>query len=332
MRAVRCNAYGPPEGVVVEEMPTPEVRDGWVLVEVHAASVNFPDVLMIADQYQVSTPLPFTPGSELAGVVAAVGSGVDTVAVGDRVRASVFGGAFAEQIALPALAVAPVPEAVTFAEAAAFGVVYTTAYHALRTVAEVKPGEWTVVLGAGGGVGMASVDLAKQMGARVLAAASSEEKLQACRELGADATVDYDRDDLKVRVKELTEGGADIVIDPVGGRYSEPALRATRWGGRFVVVGFAAGDIPRIPLNLVLLKGVIIKGFEMRTFAQHAPEEARRDLEELEALFAAGRIHPRISGVYPLGQAAEALRAVADRRAIGKVIVDPTVPAGAVGA
>ena len=317
-------SYGPPEGLVVEDVPDPAVRAGGALVTVHAASVNYPDVLMVADEYQVSIPVPFTPGSEFAGVVVDVADDVQDLLVGDRVCGSAFVGAFAEQASVAAAGLTRVPPSVTFAEAASFGVVYTTAYHALRSVAEVHPGEWVAVLGAAGGVGLAAVDLARQLGARVLAAASSDEKLALCRERGAEALINYSRDDLKEAMKDLTGGGADVVIDPVGGPYSEPALRATRWGGRFVVVGFAAGTIPRIPLNLVLLKGVIVKGFELRTFAQYAPEASQRDREELLALFAAGTIRPYVSAVYPLERVAEALRAVADRRALGKVVVDPT--------
>jgi NADPH2:quinone reductase len=204
-------------------------------------------------------------------------------------------------------------------------VAHTTAYHALRSVAELQPGETVAVLGAAGGVGLAAVEVAVQLGGRVIAAASTDEKLALCRARGADATINYHREDLKEGLKALTGGGVDIVIDPVGGPYSEPALRATRWGGRFVVVGFASGEIPRIPMNLVLLKGVIIKGFEVRTFSQHAAEAARRDHEELQALFARGALRPHVSAVYPLTQVSEALRAVADRQALGKVIVDPTI-------
>jgi len=323
VRAARCETYGPPERVVVEDVPDLRPRDGGVVVEVHAASVNYPDVLIVADEYQVSIPTPFTPGSEFAGAVVAVADDVDGVRVGDRVCGSTFIGAFAEQIALPATALTAVPPSVTYAEAASFGVVYSTAYHALRSVAEVQPGEWVAVLGAAGGVGLAAVDLAKHLGARVLAAASSDEKLAVCHERGAEALVNYERDDLKVAMKELTGGGADVVIDPVGGPYSEPALRATRWGGRFVVVGFASGEIPRIPLNLVLLKGVVIKGFEFRTFAEHAPEASRRDRAELLALFADGKVRPYVSSVYPLDGVAGALREVAERRALGKVVIEP---------
>jgi NADPH:quinone reductase len=271
MKAARCNEYGPPESIVIEELPDPQLTAGYVIIDVHAASVNFPDVLIIADRYQVSFPTPFTPGSEFAGVVRAVAEDVSTVEVGDRVFGSTFAGAFAERIAAPASSITKVPDSVGFPEAAAFGVVYATAYHALRSVAETQPGEWVVVLGAAGGVGLAAVDIARHLGGRVLAAASTDAKLKQCRAMGAEAVVNYETEDLKVRIKEITGGGADVVMDPVGGPYSEQALRATRWGGRFVVLGFASGEIPRIPLNLVLLKGPIIKGFEFRTFGEHVP-------------------------------------------------------------
>lgn len=310
---------------MVDDVPTPTLRPNGVLVDVHAASVNFPDVLLMANEYQVSIPVPFTLGSEFAGVVAAItGDGSDELQVGDRVFGSAFVGAFAEQIGMPVSALTRVPDGVSFAEAAAFGVAYSTAYHALRTVAAVQPGEWVVVLGAAGGVGLASVELATVLGARVLAAASSDAKLALCRERGAVATANYATEDLKAVIKDVTGGGADVVIDPVGGAYSELALRATRWGGRFIVVGFASGEIPRIPLNLVLLKGVIVKGFEFRTFAEHAPEEARRDRDELFALFSSGQVRPHVSAVFPLEQTAEALRAMADRQALGKIVIDPT--------
>jgi NADPH2:quinone reductase len=323
MRAALCKEYGPPESLVVQDLPTPELAPGQVLVDVHAASVNFPDVLLIANEYQVSMPVPFTPGSEFAGIVSAVADDVDTVAVGDRVFGSAFLGAFAEQIAIAAASVEQMPDSASFAEAASFGVVYTTAYHALRSVGQVAEGDWVVVLGAAGGVGVASIEVALHLGGRVLAAASSDEKLALCRKLGAEATVNYETENLKERIKELTGGGADVVVDPVGGKYSEEALRATRWGGRFVVVGFASGEIPRIPLNLVLLKGPVIKGFELRTFMQYAPEDAKRDRAELLDLFGRGLLHPPISEVFPLERVADALRSVAERKALGKVVVDP---------
>ncbi len=323
MRAARCLAYGPPESVVVEDLPDPVPEAGEVLVRIEAAALNYPDVLIVANEYQISIPPPFTPGSEFAGVVAAVGSDVTDFEPGDRVVSTTFVGAFAQLACLPAHAVQRVPDGVTSAEAAAFGVVYATAYHALRSVAAVEAGDWVVVLGAAGGVGLACVELARLLGARVLAAASSPEKLEVCRAAGAEAVIDYETEDLKERIKEITGGGADVVLDPVGGRYAEQALRATRWGGRFVTLGFASGEIPRIPLNLVLLKGVIVKGFEIRTFAQHAPAESRRDREELDALFNAGTLRPHVSAVYSLDQVGEALAALAERRAVGKVVIDP---------
>jgi NADPH:quinone reductase len=316
--------YGPPEAVVIEDIPAPTLRPGGAVVDVRAAAVNFPDVLLVANEYQVSIPVPFTPGSEFAGVVTAVADDTTGLAPGDRVFGSAFAGAFAEQIAMPVAALTRVPARADFASAAAFGVAHTTAYLALRSVAEVQAGDWVVVLGAAGGVGLAAVELATILGARVVAAASSADKLALCQAQGAVATIDYTTEDLKTRIKDITDGGADVVIDPVGGPYSEPALRATRWGGRFVVVGFAAGEIPRIPLNLVLLKGVVVKGFEFRTFAEHAPESARRDHDELFQLFATGRVRPHVSAVFPLEQTGAALRAMADRQALGKIVVDPT--------
>jgi NADPH:quinone reductase len=324
MRAALCRAYGPPDTVIVEDVPSPEPGPGEVLVDVRAAAVNFPDVLLLANQYQVSVPVPFTPGSELAGEVVAVGDGVIGIRPGDRVFGTVMIGAFAEQVVLPAGSVSPIPDGLDFRAAAAFGVAYATAYHSLRSVAAVEPGEWVVVLGAAGGVGLASVELAQVLGGRVVAAASSAEKLQLCRDRGAEQAIDYTTEDLRLRIREATGGAADVVIDPVGGAWSEQALRSVRWGGRFVTVGFASGDIPRIPLNLVLLKGVIVKGFEMRGFMEHAPEAAARDRAELNELLASGRVRPHVGAVYPLSEVAAALQSVADRKAMGKVIIDVT--------
>jgi NADPH2:quinone reductase len=325
MRAAQCLEYGPPESVVVGELSDPVAEPGQVVVRIEAAALNYPDVLIVANKYQVSMPPPFVPGSEYAGTVAAVGDGVTRFAPGDRVFGTAFVGAVAQMISAPQGALHAIPDGVTAAEAAAFGVVYQTAYHSLRSVGEVEKGDWVVVLGAAGGVGLAAVELAQVLGARVLAAASSPAKLDVCRRSGAEATVDYEAEDLKERIKEITDGGADVVVDPVGGPYAEQALRATRWGGRFVTVGFASGEIPRIPLNLVLLKGVIVKGFEIRTFSQHDPDACRRDDEELDELFQAGQIRPHISRVYALDETAAALADLAERRAVGKLVVDPWV-------
>ncbi len=325
MRALRCNSYGPVDGdgLAIEDVPAPVAAANEVLVDIHAAAVNFPDVLLVQNLYQISAPVPFTPGSEFAGVVRAVGVDVHDLVVGDQVMGTGLVGAFAEQIAMPATSLTPVPENVDLRAAAAFGVVYFTAYHSLRSVANVQPGEWVAVLGAAGGVGLASVEVAKLLGAKVVAAASSDDKVDVCRARGADAVINYATEDLKVRLKELTGGGAHVVIDPVGGPYAEQALRSTRFAGRFVTVGYASGEIPRIPLNLVLLKGMVIMGFEFLSFAGHAPDAARRDREELLGHLGAGRIQPHVSNAYPLEHAADALREVAERRATGKVLVEP---------
>jgi NADPH:quinone reductase len=324
VRALRCRRHGDPETCVVEDVAEPVPGPDEVLVRVGAASVNYPDVLLVQNRYQASVPAPFTPGSDFAGTVAAVGHAASGVRVGDRVCGTVFVGAFAEAVVAPASGLVHVPDGVDLPAAAAFPVVYATAYDALRSVAAVRAGDQVVVLGAAGGVGSAAVELARLLGARVIAAASSAEKLAACRARGADATIDYTREDLKARIKEVTGGGADVVLDPVGGAYSEPALRAMAFGGRFVVLGFAAGDIPRVKLNLVLLKGVEIRGYDAAQFAHRRPAEAHRNRSELLALFAAGRLRPLVSRVYPLADAAAALRAIADRRAIGKLVIDPT--------
>lgn len=322
MRALVCRRYGPPEELAVEEMPTPVPGVGEVLVDVRAAAVNFPDVLLVAGAYQVPVPLPFVPGSELAGEVLAVGAGVTAFRRGDLVFGTVPVGAFAERAIVPAGQLAAMPPGADFAEAAAFGVTYRTAYHALRSAAGVGPGDWVVVLGAAGGVGLAAVDLARELGARVVAAASGAEKLALCRAHGATHVIDYTTEDLRLRIRELTDGGAHAVIDPVGGEWSERALRSIRWGGTFVTLGYASGAIPAIPLNLVLLKGITVKGIELRTLGDHDPERERRDREEVLELFAAGRVVPHIGAHFPLAEGAAALRFVADRRALGKVVVD----------
>ncbi|MGA7416647.1 MAG: NADPH:quinone oxidoreductase family protein [Acidimicrobiales bacterium] len=323
MRALRCNRYGSVDSLVVEHVPGPIPAEGQVVVDVVAAAVNFPDVLLVADQYQIHVPVPFTPGSEFAGTVSAVGEGVDGVAIGDRVMGSALIGAFAEQILVPASSVQPVDPAVDLRSAAASVVAHLTAYHALRSVGRVVPGDWVVVLGAAGGVGLAAIELGTVLGARMLAAASTPEKLALCLDKGAEAAIDYRTENLKERIKEIT-GGAHMVIDPVGGPAAEQALRAMRWGGRFVSVGFASGEIPRIPLNLVLLKGVIVTGFAMEGLGRNQPEDVARDRAELLDLLASGRVVPHVSAVYPLEKADRALADLAERRATGKVLIDPS--------
>lgn len=323
MRAAVCRVYGQPEDLVVAEVADPVPGPGQVVVRVHAAAVNFPDVLMIDGKYQVKMPPPFTPGSELAGEVLAVGAGV-SIRPGQRVSATTFVGAFAEQALLPEAAVSAIADDVDFASAAAFGVTYRTAYHALRSIADIRPGDWVVVLGAAGGVGLAAVDLAVAMKARVLAAASSPAKLELCRRRGAEATVDYDKEDLKIRIRELTGDTARVVLDPVGGSYAEPALRGLARGGTFVTLGYAAGAIPAIPLNLILLKGIVVRGMEIRTFVSDRPHDSARDMRELTEMFATGVIRPYIGARFPLADTGAALRLVADRKAIGKVVIDVT--------
>jgi NADPH2:quinone reductase len=320
MKAARCEEYGGPDKVVIRDIPSPELIPGHVLVDVAAAGVNFPDLLFVANRYQVSAALPFTPGAEFAGLVAAVGEGVTGLSVGDPVYGTVFNGAMAEQVLVPAQSLAPVPPGLSLTEAAAFRVTYLTAYHSLVTAGELQPGQWVTVLGAAGGVGTATVDVAARMGARVIAAASSPERLKVALELGAEAGIDYLKEDLKQRIRDITGDGADLVVDPVGDRWAEPALRATRWGGRFVTVGYAGGDIPRIPLNVVLLKNLTVRGVELRTWTQRLPEETARGRQALTDLVAGG-MRPAVSEVHDLDDVAVALRRVADRAATGKVVI-----------
>ncbi len=276
--------------------------------------------MFIAGKYQVKIPPPFIPGNEIAGEVIGAGEGA-SFSPGQRVSGTTFG-AFAEQALLDASQAELIPDDADFASAAAFGVTYRTAYHALRSTAAVTQGDWVIVLGAAGGVGLAAVDLAVAMGAKVLAAASSPEKLELCRQRGAEATVDYDREDLKARIRELTGDSARVVLDPVGGAYSEPALRGLARGGTFVTLGYAAGTIPAIPLNLILLKDICVRGMEIRTFMTDRPDDAVRDLKELAQMFAAGTVRPYIGARFPLSDTAAALRHVADRKVLGKVVID----------
>jgi NADPH2:quinone reductase len=281
--------------------------------------VNFPDVLVIADEYQMSAPLPFVPGSEFAGEVVEVAAGVDTVAVGDRVFGSAFVGAFADEIVVGAANLTRTPTGVEDRTAAAFAVAHRTAYHVLRSVARVQPGEELVVLGAAGGVGLAAVQLGVALGARVTAVASSAEKLEAAAAQGAVELIDHRAGDLRQALKARHPQGTDVVVDPVGGDLAEPALRSLRWAGRFVTVGYASGTIPRIPLNLVLLKGIQVLGFQFLTFATNAPDEMLRNEAELMDLLAAGKVTPHIGATFAFDAVAAALRHVADGKAIGKV-------------
>lgn len=322
MRAAVCHSYGPPEIVKVEELPSPALAAGEVRVRVAAAAVNFPDVLVVANEYQVKVPAPFVPGSEFAGVVEEVAGDVETIAVGDRVTGTGLFGAFAEEVVVAATKLARIPDGVDERSAAAFGVAHRTAYHALRTVARVRPGEELVVLGAGGGVGLAAVQLGSELGASVTAVASSAEKLDVAASHGARTLINHRSRDLRQALREALPAGVDVVIDPVGGDLSEPALRGMRAGGRFVTIGYASGGIPRIPLNLVLVKDIELRGLNLRTLATHSPDAFSRAEGELAELLASRRVLPHISATFPFDEVAAALRHVADGRAIGKVVLD----------
>jgi NADPH2:quinone reductase len=321
VRAAYCRSYGPPEVVQVEDVPAAEVGPGQVRVRLGAAAVNFPDVLLVAGEYQIRVPPPFVPGSEWAGTVAEVAGDVSGVAVGDVVAGTGIVGAFAEEAVVPASSVWAVPAGVDVRAAAAFGVAHRTAYNVLRSVAEVSAGDEVVVLGAGGGVGLAAVQLATALGASVTAVASSAEKLEVAASFGAARGVNHAGGDLRSALKAALPDGADVVVDPVGGDLSEPAYRSMRWGGRFVTVGFAAG-IPKLPLNLVLLKGAAVLGFQFIDYATHRAEEMARNERELLALLADGKATPHVGAVFPLDEAAAALRYVADGKAVGKVVID----------
>jgi len=321
MRAILCREFGPPESLVLEEVDEPKPERGQVVVDVNACALNFPDVLIIQDQYQFKPPLPFSPGGEVAGVVRSVGEDVDRVTVGDRVLATTGWGGLADQVAVRADACVPIPEGMDFASASAFLYAYGTSQYALVDRGRLQPGETLLVLGAAGGVGLAAVELGAAMGANVIAAASTDEKLALCREHGASMTINYSTEDLKLRVRELTGGaGADVVYDAVGGAYSEPALRSTAWDGRFLVIGFTAG-IPKVALNLPLLKGCEIVGVFWGAFVGREPARHRENVERLVELWRKGRIRPHVSATYPLERAAEAIRQLADRKALGKDVV-----------
>jgi NADPH2:quinone reductase len=301
------------------------VRAGQILVDVKACSVNFPDLLMIQDLYQFKPTLPFIPGSEVSGVVVEVGEGVDRFAPGDRVLgSSLFVGGLAERAVLAVDTTVAIPDEVGFGDAAGLLYAYGTSHHALKDRALLKSGESLLVLGAAGAVGLAAVELGKLMGARVIAAASTDEKLELCRKYGADETINYATEDLKTRIRELTGGqGADVVYDPVGGPFSEPALRSTAWEGRFLVVGFAAGDIPKIPLNLALLRGCSIVGVFWGSFVSREPDRHRANVTEMVEWWQQGKLRPHTSATYPLEEAGQAFLDMAERRAMGKVVVAP---------
>ena len=322
MKAVLCKAFGPPDTLVYEEVPSPVPGKGEVVVTVKAASVNFPDVLIIENKYQYKPPLPFSPGSELAGVVKSVGEGVTRFKPGDKVIAFTGSGAFAEEAKTEEDRLIPMPEGMDFKTAASFILTYGTSDHALRDRGALKAGETLLVLGAAGGVGISAIEIGKALGAKVIACASSAEKLAVCKQHGADETINYATEDLRERIKAITGGrGVDVVYDPVGGAYTELALRSTTWRGRLLVIGFAAGDIPKIPLNLTLLKGCSIVGVFWGDFTKREPKEFVESIVQLGKWFGEGKLKPHITATFPLEKAADALKMMAARKVKGKVVL-----------
>jgi NADPH2:quinone reductase len=326
MKAVRCNAWGLPETLVVEDLPTPEPKAGEVLLDIKAASVNFPDVLMIQKKYQIQPELPFTPGSEVAATVRALGEGVTNVKPGDRVIAFVGLGGFAEQVLAPARDLIPIPPGISDEVAASFTLVYGTSHHAVLDRGELEAGQTMLVLGAAGGVGLAAVEIGKAVGARVIAAASSDAKLAVCQAHGADVLINYATQDLRAAIRQATDGkGPDVIYDPVGGAYAEPALRSIGWRGRYLVVGFANGEIPKIPLNLALLKGASIVGVFWGEFAKREPKANAAAMLQMMGWMREGKLKPLISARYPLARVADAFNALASRAATGKIVIVPAM-------
>ncbi len=323
MRAVVCRELGPLDTLVLEDRDPPHPGEGQVVVDVRAAGVNFVDGLICQGRYQIKPATPFVPGSEIAGVVSAVGPGVAGVEVGDRVIAFVGFGGFAEQVVVPALSLVPMPATVDFGPAATLMQSYCTVLFTLTRRTRVLPGEWVLVLGAGGGVGLAAIDVARALGGRVIAAASTADKLDAARAMGAEATIAYEEEDLKARARELSGGGVDLVIDPVGGRHSEPALRATAHLGRFCVLGFAAGAIPSVPLNLVLLNNRTLVGVDWGGWTFKDPAGNRDLVAEVTGMVGEGRLHPTAPTGYPLEQASSVMAGLLDRSIGGKAVVVP---------
>ena len=322
MKALLTTELGLPDKLVIAEVPDPTPGPGQVVVDMKAAGVNFPDALLIQGKYQFKPTLPFTAGSELSGIVSALGEGVVNVKVGDAVIGSCSYGAFAEKVLVQAKQLIPLPKGVGFDFGASFTLAYGTSYHALKGRANLRAGETVLVLGAAGGVGLAAIQIAKALGARVIAAASTPEKLAICKDNGADELINYSSEDLRERIKALTAGkGPDVIFDPVGGKYAEPAFRSIGWGGRYLVIGFADGTIPSLPLNLPLLKGASIMGVFWGEFVARQLPDFIRDLTEMFALVSQGKLRPHISARYPLEQGAQALQDLLDRKVTGKVII-----------
>ena len=322
MKALLCKQYGLPDSLVYEDAPDPVAGPGQAVIDMKAAGANFPDVLIIQNKYQFHPTLPFSPGSELSGIVASVGEGVSHIKLGDRVIASSGHGAFAEKVLVNAAKVIPMPAGLSFDVGAAFTLTYGTSYHAIIDRGQLKAGETMLVLGAAGGVGLSAIEIGKVLGARVIAAASTDEKLAVCKEHGADATINYATEDLRAAIKKLTDGkGPDVIYDPVGGSYSEPAFRSIGWRGRYLVIGFANGEIPKIPLNLTLLKGASIVGVFWGDFVSREPKNFQADLKVMFEWVMAGQLRPHISARYKLADGRSALNDLMNRKVMGKVIV-----------
>ncbi|UVW27656.1 NADPH:quinone oxidoreductase family protein [Massilia sp. H6] len=324
MKALRCNQWGPSSSLVIEDLPDLVPGPGEVVVDVRAAGVNFPDLLTVQGKYQVRPELPFTPGNEFAGSVRAVGAGVTAFAPGQHVIGFTRTGAFAEQAIAAGEALMPMPPEMDFDTAAAITLTYGTSHHAVVDRAALQPGETMLVLGAAGGVGLAAIEIGKALGARVIAAASTDEKLALCRKHGADDVINYDKQDLREAIKAATGGrGPDVIYDPVGGPYSEPALRSIAWRGRHLVVGFAAGDIPRLPWNLMLLKGASVIGVFWGDFVRREPAANLAAMRQMLDWMAQGKLNPLVSKKYALADTAQALDDMAARKVMGKVVINP---------
>ena len=324
MRAVLCREYGPLEKLEVAELPSPPIAPGAVRVAVHAAGINFADILIVQGKYQEKPPLPFSPGFEIAGVVTELGPGAEGVRVGDRVLGMMEHGAYADEAVLPAERVIPIPDAMDFAAAAGFPVAYGTSHGALEWRARLRAGETLLVLGAAGGVGLTAVEIGKAMGARVIAAASTPDKLEVARERGADDLVNYSTEDLTARVMALTgDKGADVCFDPVGGDLFDKALSALGWGGRMLLVGFVGG-VQQIPANRLLVKNRSALGCSLRYYRNQAPDKLRRSVDALLAWYREGKLKPCVSGRLPLERTVEAIKLLTDRKAVGKIVVLPS--------
>jgi NADPH2:quinone reductase len=323
MKAVLCKTFGPPENLVLDDVAAPQAGAGEVLVDVHASALNFPDVLMIQGKYQSQPPMPFSPGGEIAGVVAATGAGVTRLKIGDRVFGGTGYGGFAEQVVMKERALRVMPDAMSFQEASGISTTYGTSYYALKQRANLQPGETLLVTGAGGGVGLAAVELGKAMGARVIAAASTADKLAAASAAGADDLIDYSDGDLKEKVKALTGGaGADVIYEPVGGDLFQQSLRCINWYGRLLVIGFAGGEIPKIPVNLILLKSCQVVGVFYGAWTARAPDESNENFRDILAFYQQGKVKPMIGKTFALSEYAQALRCLMNREAVGKVVVN----------